>query len=934
MSLPNTTFFAGGHVIEPVHLNRTWNTTTVNQLLGLPGMFSTYDRGQLLRLRGIAITSSSMSILAGFAGLYCVLCIDRRRKVFRHQLILFLISCDFLKALVLLIYPVAILIRNQVYGYPAFYNTLGWMTAFTIEGADFAIAIFAIHFALLIFMPSWKWQNNASENMEGGLFRVRRYLYPATFMLPTILASLAFVGFNTFIPVNLNDRVILNNNNYDFPYQAREGGYKAMSAWCYLPPHPLWYRIVLSWGPRYFIIVLIFTIYISIYIFVSRENRKIKNQIGSFRHNDSVDIHRILHYRGKFLSAGQKFRIYLKYFCKKTGLRRFYRTLHNFFFFSFDEDQEEDAQKLSEDGQVGPLAQVLSNQGVLQASPSQTRRTSTKIPKSKLSAGGSNSFSYHFKKRNSHFSNTSPRTPMCRGKISKPTANGSSMEQGRAQDYFSHAPSTGNSPISKSRHLNKNRSKNSVNSNKRDTKSSLPKDDASGSDAGSPSLPELASSGNEMLPTLPLKNSPLEEKSQFQSGQKASNFAVGGSDHVLGLQHNFQSETYQEFKKRRAQIQRQLRSIFIYPFSYVVIWSFPFAVDVIQYNYEIIHGPVIWLEYIATFMQPLSCFVDVLVFLYRERPWRHSWASITTKELYGTYAFKGEIGEKPIREMCNCEMGKKGWYYRGRWSKLECWRNKPQRWKRIAWFCYRFAKGCWRKHFDFEDRCNDAAYWDDYYLGNQKNTHLTHSSKLSCAEAFKEVLDVDNSRRDSYVSSSTGEELYENQGYVRIPLKWRIVHFLPMLNGVDLDQLDYDLRTSQRDWGCDIPGMGVALQNLSEKKTQVSGESFFKPDYDMARSRSDPEEPSDVAPLPHAHLSKARHSSSRLSENTQNTQSPLHSLVSEPVTGQRRVSVINASDDRGLRTIRNDSGSASSSQNSDEGNVSGKRMDLLDFLNG
>lgn len=208
----NSTFLVNGEVVPPVYLNRTWNTTTVNQLLGLPGMFSTFTAPELLRLRGIAITSSSISILAAAVGFLYITGIDQRRRVFRHNLVFFLIVCDFLKALVLLIYPVVILARNDVYGMPAFYNTLGWLSAFAIEGADFAIAIFAIHFALLIFVPSWKWQNRSTGNMEGGLYRMRHSLYPVTFLVPMILASLAFVGFNTFIPVNLNDRVVLDND--------------------------------------------------------------------------------------------------------------------------------------------------------------------------------------------------------------------------------------------------------------------------------------------------------------------------------------------------------------------------------------------------------------------------------------------------------------------------------------------------------------------------------------------------------------------------------------------------------------------------------------------------------------------------------------------------------------------------------------------------
>ncbi|SCU94026.1 LAME_0F05820g1_1 [Lachancea meyersii CBS 8951] len=935
MSLPNTTFFAGGRVIEPVRLNRTWNTTTVNQLLGLPGMFSTYNRGQLLRLRGIAITSSSLSILAAMVGLYCILCIDRRRKVFRHQLILFLISCDFLKALVLLIYPVAILIENRVYGYPAFYNTLGWITAFGIEGADFAIAIFAVHFALLIFVPSWKWQNNSSGNMEGGLYRLRHFLYPATFLLPMVLASLAFVDFNKFIPVNLNDRVILDNNSYDFPFQARQGGYKAMSAWCYLPPFPLWYRIVLSWAPRYFIIVLIFTVYISIYIFVSKENRKIKNQIGSFRHNSSVDIRRERDSKGRLLTLGQRSRVYCKYVFKKSGLSKLGKSVGNFFFFSFEDYHDEDIEKHTKAQRLDSFAETLSNDdvdGTFGTHIPEALTTPSKLERPKLKGHRSNSIPYHFKKRCMSFSNTSPRTALYQD-----TAGESNVDNAKEEDYFNHfSKSKIHSNAKNANRVQKKNSGGSFNPIKRRSSSlargKTSRENFQRHDPTALSPVRSAGSRSQSLQTFPEGLNRLKDDSQSQKDQEGAGFVPTGSDHILGLQHNFQSETYQEFKKRRAQIQKQLRSIFIYPFSYVVIWSFPLAVDVIQYRYEILHGPVIWLEYIATFMQPLSCFVDVLVFIYRERPWRHSWASITKKELSNTYAYKGAIGEHTIRQLCNSELGKKGWYYRGRWSKLECWRHQPQRWKRILWFCYRFVKGFVRNDYDFKDRCNDAAYWDDYYMGKKQNVELVQHPKLSFSEAFKDVLDVSNTRKDSYVSGSTRDILFENQGYVRVPFKWRFVHFLPMLHGVDLDQLDYELRTSQRDGICDIPGLSLALQKMSQPKALSSGESFFKPDYNMAKPSGPAEEPSGVMPPSRVHLGRPRHSVSDLSQNSQHTHSPLHSFLSELSSSNRRES--SATSDRASRMIKNASGSASSSQEYDEEKRMEKRMDLMDFLNG
>ncbi|SCU78915.1 LANO_0A04456g1_1 [Lachancea nothofagi CBS 11611] len=946
-SLPqNATFFAGGKVIEPVYLNRTWNTTTVNQLLGLPGMFSTYNAPQLLRLRGLAITSSSLSILAGVVGIYYIACIDKRRKVFRHHLILFLISCDFIKAVVLLIYPVAILIENRVYGYPAFYNTLGWFTAYSIEGADFAIAIFAIHFAILIFVPSLKWLNRSTGNMEGGLYRVRHYLYPATFLLPMVLATLAFVGFDTFMPVNLNDRVILNNNNFDFAYQARRGGYKAMSAWCYLPPYPIWYRVVLSWGPRYFIIVLISSIYISIYIFVSKESRKIKNQIGSFRHSESVDIHRERDSKGKLLTLQQRFLIYLKFFFRKTGLSKIMQTITSFFFLSL-EDYHDDlvgekrkSRKFSkEETEIKPTVKDTSTKKHVALRTPIKDKSGSKGPFHRSSTN----FSKRFGRRASSTS-ISPCGPssILLSTNAAPLAGstrGGVLNSSSDIDPFYH-PLNGEESTEAGKYSVQDLKR--INNSQTNNKTEVERCNSSFSLASDKFAPNIfkpnrsrtlspvrsANSLEETLRGLPT-NSQIEKNLIDTKNSRENSSAVAlDKDHVLGLKQNFQSETYQDFKKRRAQIQKQLRSIFIYPFSYVIIWTFPLIVDAIQYHYEIIHGPIIWLEYIATFMQPLSCFVDVLVFLYRERPWRHSWASITKKDLYNNYSLKGEIGEHTIRGMCNSELGARGWFYRGRWSKLNCWRYKPQRWKRIAWFCYRFVKGLIRNYYDFEDNCNDAAYWEEYYMGKKRDTQATGSSKLRCSEAFKEVLDVDNSRKDSYFSSSTGDVIYENQCYVKVPFKWRIVHFLPMLEGVDLDELDYQLRINQSDRNLDIPGMSLALQNITKPNVQISGESFFKPDYNMTRSTSlsRPE----ITSVPRAYLGAMRHSSSGVS---QATGSPLNSFSTEGNSVQGRPSSYTAGDG-GPLAGKSESKSDSASEELDkEGNV-GKRMGLMDFLHG
>ncbi|KAJ1539963.1 Gpr1p [Saccharomyces cerevisiae] len=344
---PNLNASKGSSLLEKrVDSLRQLNTTTVNQLLGLPGMTSTFTAPQLLQLRIIAITASAVSLIAGCLGMFFLSKMDKRRKVFRHDLIAFLIICDFLKAFILMIYPMIILIDNSVYATPAFFNTLGWFTAFAIEGADMAIMIFAIHFAILIFKPNWKWRNKRSGNMEGGLYKKRSYIWPITALVPAILASLAFINYN-----KLNDdsdtTIILDNNNYNFPDSPRQGGYKPWSAWCYLPPKPYWYKIVLSWGPRYFIIIFIFAVYLSIYIFITSESKRIKAQIGDFNHDvlEEEKEKKKLFGLGHWGKAKWYFRSYFK-----LPLLHLLRNLKNFFTISFIDPNEETDDSGSSNG--------------------------------------------------------------------------------------------------------------------------------------------------------------------------------------------------------------------------------------------------------------------------------------------------------------------------------------------------------------------------------------------------------------------------------------------------------------------------------------------------------------------------------------------------------------------------------------------------------
>ena len=207
-----------------------------------------YTPGEAYTTRLLAIISSTMSIFAGIIGIYFFLAIDYKKRVFRHQLIFFLILYDCIKALFLLLYPARVVAKASVYYDLNFCKVVGFFTALSIEGSDIAILSFAIHIALLVFKPNQTVKRGMSY--EGGLFRYRYYVYAISILLPILLASLAFIN---------------------------GMGYEPLTNWCYMPTRPLWYRLVLSWIPRYLIIISIFVIYGCVYHHVTRQYSNVRN---------------------------------------------------------------------------------------------------------------------------------------------------------------------------------------------------------------------------------------------------------------------------------------------------------------------------------------------------------------------------------------------------------------------------------------------------------------------------------------------------------------------------------------------------------------------------------------------------------------------------------------------------------------------------------
>lgn len=246
-------------------------------------------------IRICAVSSSCTSLSLGLIGFYSYFMIHPSRRLFRQNLIFLLLSFDFIKALLILIYSTRSLVLGaQPSHESSFVNGIGWLTSFSIEGSDFLILSFAIHITLLIFCSKLKKpkktlskvkqsiykrlnmscnnrkgkengqldqtssedssskliNNNNNKIREGGLYKYRYIIYVSSILIPGIISSAAFASPKAY-----------SNDIY----------------WAYLTPlSGAWY---FSWITRYCIVVIILILYISIYVFVMIQYKTVSKDL-------------------------------------------------------------------------------------------------------------------------------------------------------------------------------------------------------------------------------------------------------------------------------------------------------------------------------------------------------------------------------------------------------------------------------------------------------------------------------------------------------------------------------------------------------------------------------------------------------------------------------------------------------------------------------
>ena len=74
---------------------------------------------------------------------------------------------------------------------------------------------------------------------------------------------------------------------------------------------------------------------------------------------------------------------------------------------------------------------------------------------------------------------------------------------------------------------------------------------------------------------------------------------------------------------RRRLIQRQLRLLFIYPCVYMLLWIIPLVVNIMNYTDYFAQNPIFTIGILNLVCVTIMTFTDVVIFCWRERPWRH-----------------------------------------------------------------------------------------------------------------------------------------------------------------------------------------------------------------------------------------------------------------------------------------------------------------------
>ncbi|GAB1726587.1 hypothetical protein NU195Hw_g2512t1 [Hortaea werneckii] len=413
----------------------------------------------------------------------------------------------------------------------------------------------SLHMWLQIFPPQDSFLGH------DGLYRIRRWVIAAWLILPNLSAALAFV--------------------------KGRWAYESGGAFCSLPLRPYWYRLALSWIPRYLIWIFVMGVAIRIYKHVGKEFKVFgqeRDRSSSFSIPGESTIDRMADPTTNAMSSNRR----------KSGAV---------------EHPDLEKQALEEEAEEENVApDGISVRAI--KSPALPRQSLTESTKS------------------------IPRT-------SSPST---SAPDWKATFGFPVEPLTGPQSI-QSTSTSRRGSRQIASGVQAEDFAPPASFDANRHRGSITTLGSLKSSASQTIDESSILPPIIETKRSSAStgvstAQDLANAAVA---------------------LRRRAIQRQLRLLFIYPCVYMMLWAIPFVVHSMNYSDRFAQHPVTGLVAVNTFCQCFMGFADVVVFSWREKPWRHIpgsdgtfvgsfcfWRFCFGREWVGTVmGGRGERGEAP-----------------------------------------------------------------------------------------------------------------------------------------------------------------------------------------------------------------------------------------------------------------------------------------------
>lgn len=493
----------------------------------------------VFKVRLIALVVSSCSIASCFVFVYVFFMIHPSRRVFRHYLIAQLVFFDFLKALSVLVHTSKNFHASKTaQSSVALIDGLGWMTVFGMEGSDATIFFFAVHMALLIFykeVRTLKQKFTAPDWMIQHVKFTQWYNYNTSPNSKSTTASGSGKDSGSdFTHIDESNQVVPTPSSHDntivqpsegalhrhqftvifisvlFPILVASISFSVHDAYqgyiyfiffrVYTGP---WY---FTWIVRHVIDLCIIVIYISIYVYVLMQFKKVSNSFRKRRHG------------GNWSRSQSRSRVH-----EGTS--------------SIDEEEEEEEDDDDDDGNDEESENALMN------------------------TFGDSMWYKIFKM----FS-----------MLLFPDVKIAAKLYGQSLDTEEDMVNI--------RQLK----------NEKTVMEMIQRDSVS-------------------------TNEILGLDSTTASGTANNASKINKTKISRQIQNLMYEEAMDRFKARKAQILNQMKIIFIYPISYLLIWLFPMI-----NHYQIVRhqSEATWSTVAAAICQPLNGFVDTIVFIIREKPWQ------------------------------------------------------------------------------------------------------------------------------------------------------------------------------------------------------------------------------------------------------------------------------------------------------------------------